>query len=159
MTARLDGGPRADKGTHRKYGSPEEKKVARKEQRRQASARWKAKNIEKLKAQGAEYRKANSALCAARSLDWQKKNPEKVRAAYFRRTYGITLAAYAEMEFSQGSACAICRQTGSLVIDHCHASGAVRGLLCDRCNVGLGCMQDDIERLKAAVQYLEGIAR
>jgi hypothetical protein len=60
----------------------------------------------------------------------------------------------------QNNSCAICGShctqfINGLVIDHDHATGKVRGLLCSRCNIGLGCYHDDIELMKRAIQYLE----
>lgn len=63
--------------------------------------------------------------------------------------------------------CAICRQpetnidrrTGALkrlAVDHCYASGVVRGLLCFNCNTAIGKMGDDPERLRLAADYLGG---
>lgn len=45
-------------------------------------------------------------------------------------------------------------QPKRLAIDHCHVSGAMRGLLCQRCNTGLGMFDDDIVRLFNAIKYL-----
>ena len=43
----------------------------------------------------------------------------------------------------------------ALVVDHCHDTNRVRGLLCTNCNVAIGHMKDDVERLRAAISYLE----
>jgi hypothetical protein len=65
------------------------------------------------------------------------------------------------MVANQRSLCAICEtaepatRSGTWHVDHCHTSGKVRGLLCTRCNIGLGQFQDDPERLRAALLYLE----
>lgn len=91
--------------------------------------------------------------------EWTKKYPER-RAAQKRRniirSYGLTPERHAEMLSEQGNACAICRTTPDrdLDIDHCHATGKVRGLLCSRCNMLLGMADDDAEILSRAVQYL-----
>ncbi len=52
--------------------------------------------------------------------------------------------------------CAICRVDVDLVGDHCHTTGAPRGILCRNCNLAIGNMADDPERLRAAANYLEG---
>ena len=78
-----------------------------------------------------------------------------------RTKYGISNGDYLAMVEAQGGRCAICgehpdpaRQHAKLYIDHCHDSGKVRGLLCHGCNVGIGWMQDQPERLDAAAAYL-----
>lgn len=59
------------------------------------------------------------------------------------------------MRAQQGNVCAICKKNGvSLYVDHDHATGDVRAMLCQRCNVGLGFFQDDSERLISASTYL-----
>lgn len=72
------------------------------------------------------------------------------------------------MRWLQDNVCAICglgevrtnRLTGErreLSVDHCHDSGEVRGLLCSRCNMGLGLLGDKPERLAASLQYVGGL--
>lgn len=72
------------------------------------------------------------------------------------RIYGLTSSDVDEMERRQGGGCAICGDPLSidLNIDHCHTTGAVRGLLCGPCNRGLGCFLDDPGRVRSALGYL-----
>lgn len=96
-------------------------------------------------------------------IQWQKDNPEKV-AAKFRRSrlrlqYGITVETYDQMLAAQGGACAICGaepQEARLSVDHCHVTGRVRGLLCTRCNRGVGHLRDDPELIRRAAAYIAG---
>lgn len=66
---------------------------------------------------------------------------------------------YEDRLAAQGGMCAICQrpQLGArrLAADHCHASGVQRGLLCERCNIGLGNFGDDPSALRRAAEYVE----
>jgi len=55
--------------------------------------------------------------------------------------YGISKAEWDAMYHEQGGLCAICRSNEATLVDHCHATGTVRGLLCDRCNRVLGVVE------------------
>lgn len=78
-----------------------------------------------------------------------------------KRDYGITLEIFNGMLLAQDYKCKICSvhfdTVGSMNthIDHCHKTGKVRGILCNRCNIALGYLHDDVEVLKAAIKYLE----
>lgn len=84
---------------------------------------------------------------------------------YLKRTYGISADKYNEMLQEQDHKCAVCGEEGflmddkkhkvKLVVDHCHTSGAVRGLLCHNCNRALGLLKDNPESLQKALEYLE----
>jgi 5-methylcytosine-specific restriction endonuclease McrA len=78
----------------------------------------------------------------------------KHQRRYKLRRYGLTAADQRLMEDAQGGRCGICGSDEDLVVDHCHATGRVRGLLCWSCNVGLGHFTDDPVRLQAAIAWL-----
>ncbi len=81
--------------------------------------------------------------------------------------YDLTLLEYQQMLFNQKGLCAACSQpeTGSptkqtaktavLAVDHCHKTGKVRGLLCRKCNVALGMLDDDPEKILALAEYIK----
>ena len=71
--------------------------------------------------------------------------------------YGMTRGTYSVMVREQGGCCLICgREPSTLVVDHDHHSGAVRGLLCGPCNRALGHLQDQPGLCRAAAGYLRG---
>lgn len=77
-----------------------------------------------------------------------------------RRRYGITLTQYYALLHMQGGVCAICgvKARGGrngFSVDHDHANGRVRGLLCHACNLGIGKFNDNLALVKAAAVYLQ----
>jgi len=90
---------------------------------------------------------------------WRKDNPrpEKQLIYYRKYTYGITDNEYNQMVKAQDGLCAICKKLPAkmLFVDHCHETGKVRGLLCNKCNVALGYLGDNIQGIKNALAYLE----
>lgn len=106
------------------------------------------------KAQAAEYARA-----------YRAANPDIYRDQHLRKTFGVTLEWYNAQLEAQGGVCAICKlpeqathqKTGlprSYAVDHCHSAGRVRGLLCSKCNTGLGSFRDDPALLQSAIEYL-----
>lgn len=83
---------------------------------------------------------ANREEILARSKAMHRAHPEKKRAAWRKRAYGLSPEQFSEMITSQGGCCAMCATPfgKKIYVDHNHATGAVRGLLCNKCNIGLG---------------------
>ncbi len=80
---------------------------------------------------------------------------QKQRDYALRWKYGITLAQFEQMQQEQSSQCKICRRDDrELYVDHCHASGIVRGLLCTQCNTAAGLIADSPETAQNMADYL-----
>ena len=102
---------------------------------------------------------------------------EKAKDYRLKRYYGITLQDYDNLRAEQDNACYICQRpetdfTRPLVVDHCHSTGRVRGLLCNWCNRGLSYFRDDATALARAschvlrdhgfivpLEYLKGVKK
>ena len=124
---------------------------------------WKQKNVEK--------HKEMSRKSVAR---WRERNPDKgnARAVRLPRLYGIFLDQYEELLTKQGGVCAICQRRETrvqcgvlqpLAIDHDHkccpekksCGRCIRGLLCESCNLALGLLGEDPQRIHAVLLYLQ----
>ena len=86
------------------------------------------------------------------------------RALQLKRAYGITLEEYDAMILSQNGVCSICGEKEivvmrgikqSLSVDHCHSTNRIRGLLCSKCNRGIGAFGDNIDIMVSAISYLK----
>lgn len=106
-------------------------------------------------AESLEFKAAMKAAAKA----WQQGNPTKRKAQRLKQ-YGIDLSDFNDLMTIQGGACAICGHSDTStpntfpLVDHCHTTGKIRGLLCKPCNQGLGFFRDDKDRLFAAIAYL-----
>jgi hypothetical protein len=79
----------------------------------------------------------------------------KAREKNLKDRYGITLADYMQMADRQGGRCASCGNLSQdLMVDHCHTSKKVRGLLCNTCNAIIGFASDNITILQLTIEYL-----
>ncbi len=101
---------------------------------------------------------------------WVSQNPEKRKEiankhwrnhrdshrAYARfRKYGLGRDEYAALVEKHQGRCGICQREEKLTVDHCHATGKIRGLLCGDCNRALGLFRDNDESLLAAAAYIK----
>jgi hypothetical protein len=122
---------------------------AARESHRKAQLRWRQKNRERVR---------------ETVKKWVAKNPEKMRSykrkQHYREQYGITLEERDQMLTAQGNCCACCggkspKHKMGWVVDHCHKTGTVRGILCQPCNLTLGKVAESIDHLKAIISYIE----
>lgn len=106
---------------------------------------------------------------------WMQQNPAAAKVIYTKsrvarkeaerqghrlRKYGVTPSAYNVLVSKQDGRCAVCgSRPKSLCVDHDHKTGRVRGLLCHRCNQGIGLFLDDTSLLGQAVVYLQAVSQ
>jgi hypothetical protein len=114
-----------------------------------------------------KFREKNPTYYADRMRESKAKDPVgfalRVRRNALKFSYGITTEDYERMLKSQKGKCAICKSTdkgqtgkGFFCVDHDHKTGKIRGLLCHRCNRGLGLLSDSLKNVERAVKYLKG---
>ena len=133
---------------------------------------WKRKNPDRLKA----YREKGMEGERERTRRHYWRNREQIlerrrerrlkegNKEHLRLRYGLTPEAFNAMVNAQNGCCAICGLVPSkggwkgrlnrLHVDHDHASGKVRALLCHHCNCGIGWFDENQERLQSAIDYL-----
>jgi hypothetical protein len=116
-----------------------------------------------------KYRAEHPELVKESVRTWKARNPDKVkssrRATYLRATFGLEPKQVDDLIKQQGGVCAICGNAETLIgnggeirelcVDHCHATGVIRGVLCSACNGLLGYCRDNVNTLQAAITYLK----
>jgi hypothetical protein len=132
----------------RKNETHEEYLARRRELRKRPEAKQKARE------QAARYRLRNPEKVKERNRQNYAKRPGA--RGRLKWTYGITAEDYDAMFTAQGGRCAACggppRKDRPLCVDHCHTTKAVRGLLCDSCNICAGHIESD--RHQKVAEYL-----
>lgn len=127
-----------------------------------------------LKADNLSLSLSLSNISGANTLDshspeYYRKHRQVYKTEYndkdLQRKYGISLLDYSQMFLAQNGKCAVCGSSDggnrngelkALAVDHDHATGKVRGLLCEACNTGIGKLKDDPKILESAIRYLQG---
>lgn len=166
----------------KKYMKEYSKKYAKKNKQKLKvyKAEWFQENKERTRAQCREnvkrYAQRHPEKVKALKAKWDADNVDhikKYRRKYYlservntknwrlMKLYGITLEQYEEMLTKQKRCCAICgvhqpESIQSLHVDHNHTTKKVRGLLCHKCNRGLGLFKDSPKVLLNAAKYLQG---
>lgn len=119
----------------------------------------------KTLAEKAAYQRAYRQARKQQGRPLQERTPEQVFNQGLWKKFKLRPETYHAMWQDQGGACAICRRpfavenqpgmhADNCVVDHCHRTGKVRGLLCPHCNLGLGHFFDSPALLEAAQHYL-----
>jgi hypothetical protein len=139
--------------THREELRAQKKvyREAHRDEIRASCKAWRAANLDEQRAKERAYQKI-----------WRAANPEIAAAGerdrHYKSHYGISTDEYNEILLSQNGRCLICGAEPdgrALDVDHDHETGKVRGLLCHRCNLGVGIFEDDPDLLTAVAEYLK----
>lgn len=123
---------------------------------------FRAKDVASYRAKANAYYQANAEKKKELARQWRAgPGSGRHKSHVLKKMYGISLEEYEALLDSQDGVCAICQEPPSgknrfLSVDHDHDTGRIRGLLCTRCNVGLGALHDSAEILRTALMYLEG---
>lgn len=126
---------------------------------KETQKKWREKNKDKLK-------EKNKITNSNRDKDkhneymkeWRKKKPYNSKNADLKKCYGITIDDYNKKLEHQDYKCAICNMPQgkrALAVDHNHSTGQVRDLLCHKCNTSIGLMDENIDKIKSLISYLE----
>jgi hypothetical protein len=95
-----------------------------------------------------------------RSTNWRSRQPGYYRDRDLRRYYGIGIEDFDAILELQGGGCRICgktpeEDTRTFHVDHSHATGRIRGILCHGCNTGIGLFKENVAFLQEAISYIE----
>lgn len=132
---------------------------------RLSSGLWNECRICLNKRKAVSYQKRKTQILAG-AKKFREKYPDKCRDKLLKYKFNISLDDYNKMASFQGGLCAICAEPEkakhwkiktkpkALAVDHCHETGAIRGLLCHYCNAGLGHFRDDVLLMGRALEYL-----
>ena len=112
----------------------------------------KTNDKEKAKKRSKDWRLKNPERSRNSVKEWQKAHPEFALNQKLKK-YGLKIDEYYKLVYIQDGKCAICKKKIE-AIDHNHTTGNVRGLLCNKCNLGLGHFNDNIKLVQKALDYL-----
>jgi Recombination endonuclease VII len=126
----------------------------RREESAEYMAAWKAKPGRREKQN--EWHRAYHAEQMATNPEYVQMKRTSAVWSRRKKKYGLTREAYERMAAAQDGRCAICgeKPDHDLRVDHDHGTGAVRALLCNLCNTGIGSLREDPRIMLEAIEYL-----
>ena len=94
--------------------------------------------------------------CIDCDVELRSKRAEKARWTRVKKEYGLSASDVAKMLCQQNKSCAICEVNieSGYHIDHCHSTGKVRGLLCQKCNQAIGLLKENKNLFERASKYI-----
>lgn len=133
----------------------EERKKNPEKVRAKARLRY-AKKKEIILKQVKKYQDNNKDKIKVRKkAKYYSHSPEVRKDNALKTNYGISLRDYQEMYLRNNGQCWICNSFQPVLhVDHCHDTKKVRGVLCQKCNQGIGLFNENIETMNAAIEYL-----
>lgn len=119
-----------------------------------------AKGTQKYRSQCRECDNARQREQREKRPNTERYSKERLKGYQLKASFGITYDEWAALMESRGWACEICKRTvetsgRTLAVDHCHVTGKIRGILCQRCNCAIGLLMENSESLRNAINYLQ----
>lgn len=116
-------------------------------------------DFSKISIKGKIYYQSSCKGCRNKFKVGKNKKLGIYRRRDIKNKYGITEDYFNKLIIIQDNKCKICgkefKTNKAPCIDHCHATGKIRGLLCNNCNTGIGMLRDSTSILESAIKYLE----
>ena len=146
-----------------KYKNPEYQKqycIDNKEKKKKARQEWYKANQERVDNKSKQWRKDNPDKMLGYTKKYNKSSTEKRRRSTIKYRYGLSYEDWQKIWDNQNGQCIICEKPfispSDACVDHNHKTGEVRGLLCHRCNCGIGYLNDDPKIMAKAIEYVLG---
>ena len=135
---------------------------ASRERKREYYRKYASENRDKVRAAQKRYSDLNKEAIKLKTKERHQKNPDKKFEVYLKCKYGISIDDYNRMLGEQDSSCFICKtkldtkNKKKTHIDHCHKSGQIRKILCNRCNNFLGYLENGYTELMEKInKYID----
>ena len=130
-----------------------------KEMANRLSREWYKNNRPKAIANAKQWREEHREEYREWQRLYTKRTKAKSRQQSLKKRYNIKPGVFERLLTTQGGRCACCGTNkpggnGTFCVDHDHVTGSIRGLLCHRCNLGIGLIGDDIMSILGAADYL-----
>jgi hypothetical protein len=122
------------------------------------SKKYHNKHKEKINNRQKEYYQANAEKLRRYTREYHQKKSKQCENTRLLYTYGISLDEKLRMIDSQNHQCACCNEElypthGNICVDHDHSTGVVRKILCRSCNMALGIMNENPDKITKLLQY------
>ena len=149
------------KANRKYYKTHPEKKIANYEWHKAHPGyqrKWAKEHLEQNRNKRRKWVKTHPKQAYEIDCNWAKEHREQKRRYAIKHRYGITFEEHEQLLKGQNGVCAICgdiRGKRGLGVDHDHDTKQIRGLLCSKCNIGLGFFADNPEWLYKAANYCE----
>jgi hypothetical protein len=129
-------------------------------EKKEYDKQYRVEHREEINKKNGRYRTKHRKELNEYNKQYHAEHTEEIKEYRTQHRYNITQEQYNELFDKQKGKCGICGKHQSelkkaLYIDHNHITGKVRGLLCSKCNFGIGNLNDDINMLTQAITYLK----
>lgn len=120
---------------------------------KQHNKTWREKTLNRARI----YYKENRETLLKNSKKWREANKHKIKNKYLKYQYGITTEQYDQILDDQNCCCKLCGSSPIKypVVEHCHKTGRIRGIVCQKCNMAIAAVENNQHLLNKILEYIE----